>query len=101
MVAVLEAFVEDTRWVEAVERVFIFRLKIHDMGVRHYVYGPAPKRCPKGEYKRRFGKYAGRCTSSKKRANRVPCDDMTYRGWASSKRCKLKYRLKRAQNTLD
>ncbi len=54
------------------------------------VIGPKPpegKRCGKKSYKVRYGRAAGWCIASKKRAYRKPCKLMTQQGLSRSKRC--------------
>ncbi len=59
-------------------------------------------RCPKGSYRKRYGKYIGTCIDDKWKAYRKPCSAMTPQGLENSKRCrsKFKYELIRSARAM-
>ena len=51
---------------------------------------PNGVRCGKKTYKVKYGRAAGYCIGSKKRAYRKPCKMMSQQGLSRSKRCRAK-----------
>ena len=76
--------------------------KKYGRGVRRFYHQPRMEygkyaewrdhgdRCPKGSYKKRFGKSKGWCVGTVEQARRKPCSIMTKRGRRRSRRCQSK-----------